>query len=48
MLPNSFNAPSILDPKDVLNADEENILMACLERLGTDVKHRRLLIKPYF
>ena len=48
VLPNAFNAPSILDPKDVLNADEENVLMACLERLGTDVKHRRLLIKPYF
>ena len=47
-LPSSFNAPSILDPKDVLNTEEEQILMACLQRLGTDVKHRRLLIKPYF
>ena len=47
-LPSSFNAPSILDPKDVLNTEEEQILIACLERLGTDVKHRRLLIKPYF
>ena len=22
--------------------------MACLDRLGTDVKHRRILIKPHF
>ena len=43
-----FNAPSCLDPKDVLNLQEEEILIACLQRLGTDVKHRRLLIKPYF
>jgi hypothetical protein len=47
-LPSSFNAPSILDPKDVLNTEEEQILLAALKRLGTDVKHRRLLIKPYF
>jgi len=46
--PNAFNAPSILDPKDVLDADEEEVLMACLARLGTDVKNRRLLIKPHF
>lgn len=45
---NAFNAPSILDPKDVLNTAEEEILIAALERLGTDVKHRRLLIKPFF
>ena len=45
---NAFNAPSILDPKDVLNDSEERVLVACLERLGTDVKHRRLLIKPHF
>lgn len=44
----TFNAPSILDPKDVLNTQEEQVLIACLERLGTDVKHRRLLIKPHF
>jgi len=47
-LPKTFKAPSILDPKDVLNDQEEQVLNACLERLGTDVKHRRLLIKPYF
>lgn len=46
--PDTFNAPSILDPKDVLNANEERILINTLERLGTDVKHRRLLIKPHF
>lgn len=28
--PDSFNAPSILDPKDVLNTQEENVLIACL------------------
>ena len=46
--PDTFNAPSILDPKDVLDAQEEPVLINCLQRLGTDVKHRRLLIKPYF
>lgn len=46
--PNNFNAPSILDPKDVLNTEEEQVLIGCLQRLGTDVKNRRLLIKPYF
>ena len=46
--PQAFNAPSILDPKDVLNTEEEQILVACLQRIGTDVKHRRLLIKPFF
>jgi Ca2+-binding EF-hand superfamily protein len=43
-----WQAPSILDPKDVLNEAEERILVACLTRLGTDVAHRRLLIKPHF
>ena len=46
--PNNFNAPSILDPKDVLNTEEEQVLIGTLQRLGTDVKNRRLLIKPYF
>ena len=45
---NKFVAPSILDPKDVLNDEEEQILIACLMRLGTDVKHRRLLMKPHY
>lgn len=44
----AFNAPSILDPKDILNEEEERILHSCLTRLGIDVKHRRLLIKPFF
>lgn len=44
----AFNAPSILDPKDVLNDKEEEYLHACLTRLGTAVRHRRLLIKPFF
>lgn len=45
---NRFVAPSILDPKDVLNDEEEQILIGCLMRLGTDVKHRRLLMKPHY
>jgi hypothetical protein len=44
----TFNAPSILDPKDVLNNDEELVLQDCLGRIGVEVKNRRLLIKPYF
>ena len=44
----NFKAPSILDPKDVLNDQEELILVAALKRIGTDVKHRRLLIKPHY
>lgn len=43
-----FKAPSILDPKDVLDDEEENVLEACLQRLGVEVKNKRLLIKPYF
>jgi hypothetical protein len=44
----SFVAPSILDPKNLLTDDEERILDACMQRLGTEVRHRRLLIKPFF
>ena len=43
-----FNAPSILDPKDVLNEAEEKQLHDLLGRLGTEVRHKRLLIKPFF
>ena len=43
-----FKAPSILDPKNVLDDDEEKVLHDCLTRVGTDVKFRRLLIKPFF
>jgi hypothetical protein len=43
-----FKAPSILDPKNVLTKDEEEVLDACLQRLGWFVRHKRLLIKPFF
>jgi len=43
-----FKAPSILDPKDVLNNDEEKQLHDALTRLGTEVKYKRLLLKPFF
>jgi hypothetical protein len=44
----TFNAPSILDPKDVLNPQEEKELDDFLRRFGEIVRVRRLLIKPYF
>ena len=44
----SYKAPSILDPKNVLNDAEEEALVDLLQRIGTEVKHRRLLIKPFF
>lgn len=43
-----FKAPSILDPKDILSHEEEYELDTCMRRIGTDVRHRRLLIKPFF
>ena len=43
-----FKAPSILDPKNVLTNEEEEELNGCMNRIGTDVRHRRLLIKPFF
>ena len=43
-----FKAPSILDPKNVLTKEEEQVLDACLERLGWFVRNKRLLIKPFF
>ena len=46
--PAMFLAPSILDPKDVLNADEERELDETLQRLGVYVRDHRLLIKPFF
>lgn len=46
--PNEFKAPSILDPKDVLSQEEEQVLHACLQRIGVEVRHKRLLIKPFF
>lgn len=44
----AFTAPSILDAKTQLSPHEEAELHTCMTRIGTDVKHRRLLIKPFF
>jgi hypothetical protein len=43
-----YKAPSILDPKNILSDAEEEELMGLMQRIGTDVRHRRLLIKPFF
>ena len=43
-----FKAPSILDPKNQLTNGEEQVLDACLQRLGWFVRNKRLLIKPFF
>jgi|TARA_B110000285_G_scaffold134208_1_gene150477 hypothetical protein len=43
-----YKAPSILDPKNILSQAEESDLQLLMTRIGTDVKHRRLLIKPFF
>jgi hypothetical protein len=43
-----FNAPSTLDPKNILNAEEEQVLNDCLVRIADQVRLRRLLIKPFF
>jgi hypothetical protein len=43
-----YSAPSILDAKVKLTPEEEEELAATMIRIGTDVKHRRLLIKPFF
>jgi len=44
----TFKAPSILDPKNQLADDEDIVLDACLQRLGTHVRNHRLLLKPFF
>lgn len=44
----AYNAPSILDAKTQLTQGEEAELHVCMQRIGTDVRHRRLLIKPFF
>ena len=44
----SFQAPSILDPKNCLSEAEEQQLHELMSRLGTHVRHHRLLIKPFF
>ncbi len=46
--PAVWQAPSILDPKDVLNDAEERVLHVTLERIGVQIRHRRLLLKPFF
>jgi hypothetical protein len=43
-----YEAPSILDPKDILSVEEEEELDACMQRIGLEVRNRRLLIKPFF
>lgn len=43
-----YVAPSIFDPKNLLEESEERELIACLNRVGLEVKNRRLLIKPFF
>lgn len=48
VVPQEYKAPSILDPKDVLNDHEEGLLEDCLRRIGVETKNRRLLMKPYF
>jgi hypothetical protein len=44
----NYSAPSILDAKVSLSPEEEEELKATMIRIGTDVRHRRLLIKPFF
>lgn len=44
----NYSAPSILDAKVQLTPAEEDELMASMIRIGTEVRHRRLLIKPFF
>lgn len=43
-----FKPTSLIDPDDVLNDAEEKVLEACLVRLGTETRNRRLLLKPFF
>lgn len=46
--PEEFKVPTIIDPDDVLNDAEEKSLEDCLQRIGVEVKNRRLLLKPFF
>ena len=43
-----FKVPSLIDPEDVLNDDEEKVLEDCLIRIGTETRNRRLMLKPFF
>ena len=44
----AYVAPSILDPKSILNEGESAELEELMVRIGTVVRLRRLLIKPFF
>lgn len=44
----AYNAPSILQSKNLLTDAEAEELLPVMQRIGTEVKHRRLLIKPFF
>lgn len=44
----TYKAPSILDAKNVLSGEEEIQLENCLNRVGREIRNRRLLIKPFF
>ena len=44
----SFTVTSILEPRNQLGAEEEAELHTTMTRLGTDVRNRRLLLKPFF
>lgn len=39
---------TLIDPEDVLTDAEEEVLEACLTRIGSEVRNRRLLLKPFF
>jgi len=43
-----FTPINIIDPDDVLTDAEEDVLEACLQRLGRETRNRRLLLKPLF
>lgn len=43
-----FKVPSILDPRNILPQHEALELHELMSKLGTDVRYRRLLIKPFF
>jgi Ca2+-binding EF-hand superfamily protein len=43
-----FQPVNLIDPDDVLNDAEEDVLEECLVRIGTETRNRRLLLKPFF
>ena len=44
----TFTVTSILEARNQLSAEEEAELHTTMTRLGTDVRNRRLLLKPFF